>query len=189
MNPRDGERRHALRVTLSNPVLWVRHGAACAGFLAGYATTRFRRSVARHIHAVAKSRPPGLPDVRPPSSPPRDGPIRWPEYSLDDRADWPGSLAATPTPSSQDLETYFAANRWAECLQAIGGTDAEVATAVSHARAWWRAAPIRSDPAWEPYSAAERLANLAVLLAARPLARQHIDPGELRAFLRESQYW
>ena len=189
MNPRQAERRHAMRATLSNPLLWVRHGAACSGFLVDYATTRLRRSIARDVHAVGKSRPPWLPPSQASSSPLQDAPLRWPEYALDERSEWPRSLTSTSALSNDDLETYYAASRWTDCLLAIGGTDAEVAAAVQHARAWWRQTPARSNPAWEPYSAAERVANLAVLLAARPGARDHFDPAELRAFLQESQLW
>src|SRR5579862_5879643 len=150
MNPRHAERRHAWRATLPNPILWARHGAACAGFLAGYAAARVRRTVARDVHAVGKSHPPRLPRVQlSVAAGTGAGAVRLPDYAIDERVSWPGGRPGTTSSTSDDLETYFAANRWGECLQAIGGTDAEVAAAVRQARDWRSRAPVQSDPAWE----------------------------------------
>jgi hypothetical protein len=191
MNPRLAERRQALRATWPNPILWVRHGAACLGFLANHAARRVSRRLARDGHAVGKSYPAWLP--APPTDeaaqPATSGSVTWPEYAPTAEGAWPVSAAPLPSTPADDVEAYFATHRWGNCLAALGGSDADIEAAVRQAVAWWHAPPPRSDPAWEPYSTAERIANLVVLLAARPNARRHVSDGHLRTFLGESQRW
>jgi len=88
-----------------------------------------------------------------------------------------------------DVESEFARHRWGCCQHALFGSNVEIKSAVQVAVDWMRDPPPRSDPAWEPYSASERLANLAVLLAARPQARRHISEETLRTFFSETLTW
>ena len=190
MNARRAERRRAIRATLPNPILWVWHGSACLGFLATYATNQVRRRLARDVHAVGKAHPAWLPrwsEASPLLSVAPDA-VTLPPYAPADMSLWPRRRGTASGPP-EDLETYFATHRWVGCLEALGGTDAEVEGAVRQAARWWQTAPARVDPAWEPYSAAERVANLVVLLAARPSARRYIDARDLRAFLEVSERW
>ena len=190
MNVRRAERRRAVRATLPNPILWVRHGSACLGFLATYVTHGIRRRLARDVHASGKSYPAWLPrwsEASPLLSVAPDG-VTLPPYAPADLSPWP-RLGGAPSGPAEDRETYFAENRWVRCLEALGGSEDEVEAAVRHAARWWQTPPARVDPAWEPYSASERVANLVVLLAARPTALRHISPRDVRAFLEVSERW
>lgn len=88
-----------------------------------------------------------------------------------------------------DPEYYLFRNRWGECLSAVmeGGPSAR--SAIGMVTDWIRKPLSKSDPAWEPYSSCERVANLAVLLSARPECVAYIDEREVRLFFEESLRW
>jgi len=84
----------------------------------------------------------------------------------------------------------MAGQRWGFLTEALlaGSTDNRVA--IERCMAWVESRADKSDLAWEPYSACERLTNLLVFLAAMPMAeRGRFVTPRLCEFLRESVTW
>lgn len=92
------------------------------------------------------------------------------------------SLSAT---GSGDPEDYFAAHRWKFLLTSLLGAEPDCQAALNECRSWMAGHLDRSDAAWEPYSACERIAQLLVFLAV-------VQPGARAEFMRfvdESACW
>ena len=100
------------------------------------------------------------------------------------------SLPGSPfLPDSTDPEAQLARHRWGNCLLATL-VEGELATeALSDVRTWLVKPPEKSDAAWETYSCCERVANLAVLMAARPGCRSLTNDEMLSAFFQSSAEW
>lgn len=90
--------------------------------------------------------------------------------------------------SSTDPEEALRGHRWAGCLVAIGHPG-KARDAFHQAMEWIAAPPPRESPAWETYSCCERIANLALLLAAQPelLAEAYLQ--RLAKFFSETATW
>lgn len=100
------------------------------------------------------------------------------------------SLPASPfLPGSTDPEALLARHRWGSCLFAllVGGEAA--VDALNDVFVWLKTPPEKADAAWETYSCCERVANLAVLLAARPACRSFVSDEVLSGFFLSSAEW
>lgn len=107
----------------------------------------------------------------------------------------PANSASTATHASAvlsdsgDPEDYLAAHRWTFLVDALltGGPNpqAQLASCLR----WLEAHPDKSEAAWEPYSASERVANLLVYLAATQRPGDAAIPRELVAFVWDSLRW
>lgn len=186
LDPRAAERANVVTASRKRPIWLVRHGLAMAEFLAGYTVSRARRRFASDVHGVGKKRPAWLPTRLRSLAPTLAAPL-FPKYGRA-AAQLP-VIDSAAGPDIQDPESLFAEHRWSQCVMALFGTDADALNAVEQSVAWLTAAPDRSSAAWEPYSTAERVANLGVLLAACPTARSGVDPGRLVGFLATSLGW
>lgn len=93
--------------------------------------------------------------------------------------------------ASGDLEDYLATQRWGFLVSAVVETGAvDWQALLQQCVCWVENPPAESDPAWEPYSSCERVANLLVFLAIRPqeLGTTGVPP-DLWRFLRDSARW
>lgn len=91
-----------------------------------------------------------------------------------------------------DPEGYFATQRWGYCLEATLGDAVQAERALAEVLRWIGNPPAKSDAAWEPYSACERVVNLAVLLATKPVCWERLEAAQRQAvadFLAESAIW
>jgi Heparinase II/III-like protein len=89
-----------------------------------------------------------------------------------------------------DPENRFAQHRWGFLLQAQFQGSVDWNSNVNECLAWISARSDKSQPAWEPYSVCERVANLLVFLAAMPSAlRESQLRPELLQFLDSSTAW
>jgi hypothetical protein len=91
-----------------------------------------------------------------------------------------------------DCEAYFSANRWGNCIlgSLYGRTVAE--SAIANVLDWINNQPVRNDPAWEPYSASERVVNLAVMLSVHQEIWKNLvceDKGKVVRFFVDSAQW
>ena len=87
-----------------------------------------------------------------------------------------------------DPETVYQFHRWSSCVTALGD-DVLTRIALDRALDWIKNPPPRNHPAWEPYSASERVANLAFLLAAHPSLRVGLDEKLVGQFFCDSASW
>lgn len=119
------------------------------------------------------------------------GELIFPQYSLP-----PQIHLASEVPElrfdATDAEGCFAFNRWGNCLVAALEGEDEARRALEDALSWIRSAPEKHNAAWETYSSCERVANLAVMLAAHPNLWLNFDAGkkkEIAGFFVESSRW
>jgi hypothetical protein len=97
---------------------------------------------------------------------------------------------AHPVPMEGDPEDYMAEQRWGFLSEALLGGSLSRRAAIERCVVWMESHADKSDLAWEPYSAGERLTNLLVFLAAVPTAeRRPLVTPRLCEFLRESVAW
>lgn len=156
--------------------------------LAGLATRRVANSLRLRAssdpHQGLRQRPEWLPQTQ--LMAPAEGPFHWPDYPAEFLIPVLETIPALPM---DDGEAYLQRQRWSECVigAIAGGAAAEQALAI--AQRWMQSPKPTSDPAWEPYSASERVANVAVLLSASPALREKIDTRLLRDFLLSSSQW
>jgi len=92
--------------------------------------------------------------------------------------------------ADQDHEEYLTRHRWGFLLERMLDNCVDWRACIEACLQWTKANSDTAGPAWEPYSACERVANLAVFLAAVPAATraQGIAP-EIREFLDRSVRW
>jgi hypothetical protein len=97
---------------------------------------------------------------------------------------------AGAVPLDGDPEDYMAEQRWGFLAGAFLGGSLDRRAAIERCMVWMESHADKSDLAWEPYSAGERLTNLLVYLAAVPTAeRMRFVTPRLCEFLRESVAW
>jgi Heparinase II/III-like protein len=97
---------------------------------------------------------------------------------------------ARVVPLDGDPEDYMADQRWGFLTEALLGGSLDRRVAIERCMLWTEAHADKSDLAWEPYSAGERLSNLIVYLASVPTAeRTRLVTPRLCEFLRESVVW
>jgi len=89
-----------------------------------------------------------------------------------------------------DHEDYLARHRWGFLLEQMLGNGVDWRACLRACTQWTMTMSDTADPAWEPYSACERVANLAVFLAAMPAPmREHGIPREMIEFIDRSLTW
>ncbi len=92
--------------------------------------------------------------------------------------------------SGDDIEAYYAANRWTHCLDALFKSDSEVEEAIDVCMQWISKGAPKTDRAWESYSASERVVNILVLLATRKnIVLSNETNSLVCSFLKDSLYW
>ncbi len=97
---------------------------------------------------------------------------------------------AHAVPLAGDPEDYMADQRWGFLTEALLAGSPDRPAAIERCMAWVEFHADKSDLAWEPYSAGERLTNLLVFLAATPTAeRARVITPRLCEFLQESVAW
>ena len=97
---------------------------------------------------------------------------------------------AHAVPLAGDPEDYMADQRWGFLTEALLAGSLDRPAAIERCMVWMESHADKSDLAWEPYSAGERLTNLLVFLAAMPTAeRARLITPRLCEFLRESVAW
>jgi Heparinase II/III-like protein len=123
-------------------------------------------------------------------SPPLEVAGRLPGYPRRDQEFVPKRTPLPAVPSAGDPEDYMADQRWGFLTEALLAGSPDRRAAIDRCVAWVESHTDKSDLAWEPYSAGERLTNLLVFLAAMPTAeRARCVTPPLCEFLRESVAW
>jgi hypothetical protein len=91
---------------------------------------------------------------------------------------------------SPDPEDYLAAHRWGSLTNSLLDGSVDWQERLAECVRWLDHQRDRSDPAWEPYSSCERVANLLVFLAVMQKSpRAPAIPPQLPAFLQDSLTW
>ena len=99
-------------------------------------------------------------------------------------------LWGTPSSPDEDHEDYLARHRWGFLLEQMLGDCVDWGACLEACSRWAMTMSDTKSPAWEPYSACERIANLAVFLAAMPpRMREHGIPPEMIEFMQRSVTW
>lgn len=115
--------------------------------------------------------------------------LNFPTYRvLSDVAPELPSLALLP----YDPEHAFEPHRWMHCLEAAIQNSVDGIEDLEAALDWIADFPARDQAAWEPYSTSERVANLCLLLSAKPdlWAAASLDQKTAIAdFLLQSAQW
>jgi hypothetical protein len=89
-----------------------------------------------------------------------------------------------------DIEDFLADHRWGFLVDAMLHTAPDWHAAAERCTNWIAHHRDKSDRAWEPYSACERLCNLLVFLAVMPVAtRERLVDPTLAEFLADSVAW
>jgi hypothetical protein len=92
--------------------------------------------------------------------------------------------------AGEDHEDYLARHRWGFLLERMLDNCVDWRACIEACVQWTKANSDTADRAWEPYSACERVANLAVFLAAMPPATREPEiPPQIREFLDRSLRW
>ena len=88
-----------------------------------------------------------------------------------------------------DIENYLAENRWGELIKNIYNSNSvDKLNLPKDIQQWLLNPPAKNDPAWETYSACERVANLLTYLSFIPHKTSIISP-EIHHFLQDSILW
>ncbi len=99
----------------------------------------------------------------------------------------PGMGART---AGQDIEDSLAGHRWGFLLERMCHDAVDWCACFEACIRWIQNNVDTGEPAWEPYSACERIANLLIFYAASPAEiRERGIPRELREFLGTSVRW
>lgn len=176
-----------LRASIARPWHLPRLGLELGSLITRRVVGQVQQRRLAGTHIGVKIRPSWL-DAAPLQFPPSSTPLTLPPYparpfdaSWDDRYQ--------PVSTDHDPEAYFAQHRWVDCVGALGGDSARVEAVVRQALDWIASAPLRADRAWEPYSTSERVVNLAVLLAARPVTLTPAEHTTVCTFVTDSLQW
>ena len=161
------------------------HALEIVGLATRRAANRWHLRRAKDVHQGLRQRPSWLPQTRLTASVGNEL-LRWPAYTTVFLENAPEAI---PTLPAEDAEAYLQTQRWPECVIGAIGGGAPAARALAAAVAWMQSPKPTFDPAWEPYSASERVANISVLLATNPALRDTIEPQLLRNFLFASAQW
>jgi hypothetical protein len=175
------------------PAFLLRHARALTDAVLRRLRTRLRVRAAR-AHQGSKLRPPWL-DAEAIAAATGTGGVTTalllPAYPDRAASDLHASTPESLLPGNcVDPEDYLAAHRWGTLTQSLlaGGTDWE--QQLRRCLQWLERHTDTADPAWEPYSACERVANLLVYLAvAQSRSGARVDSPELRRFVQDSLGW
>jgi hypothetical protein len=96
----------------------------------------------------------------------------------------------TELDANDDAENYFADHRWGFLLESRLENCADQRSNLDQCMRWIENHSNKTDKAWEPYSACERVANILIFLATVPVAmRVEEFPRQLSDFLNDSVNW
>lgn len=196
MQTRANERREFIRRLRTDPVFLSKHTGALSLALCRKLGNRITLALT-DVHRGRKKWPNWLEQRELPQSRPDAGKLAGtlPQYasfvgSL--RADRPsmGPIAQAEHQNLEDVEDYFADNRWGFLLQSLLEGAADWNGGIARCLRWVESHTHKTDRAWEAYSSCERIANLLVFLAAMPgpLRRVATD-ARVDSFLVESLHW
>lgn len=90
---------------------------------------------------------------------------------------------------SNDIEAYYAENRFAYCINALFENKLDTSIAIEKGLSWIRKAIPKSDKAWEPYSCSERIANFGILLSKTLFKLDAEQKIIIYHFINEHLYW
>ena len=90
---------------------------------------------------------------------------------------------------SNDIESYYAENRFAYCINALFENQLDTSIAIEKGLSWIRKPIPKSDKAWEPYSCSERIANFGILLSKTLFKLDAKQKIIIYHFIDEHLYW
>jgi Heparinase II/III-like protein len=176
-----------------HPAFLLRHARALTGAVLRRLRTRLRLRLAG-THQGSKLRPPWL-DIEALAAATGatgvTGALMLPPYPDGTAVKSCAAVLASPlTSDSADPEDYLAAHRWGTLTQSLLAGMADREERLRECLRWADSHTDKADPAWEPYSACERVANLLVYLAAAQ-SRGYAQslPAGLRRFVQDSLGW
>lgn len=166
----------------ARPWLAPSYGIALSGLIGRRVSQRVWLYRQKEPHRGLKQRPDWLGKVTRANGQPR--PLHFPAFKL------AGSMPDVQSAElrDDDAEAAYQQHRWVSCVNALG-SDERARTALREALDWMATPPARDHVAWETYSCCERVANLAVLLAAHSDLRIGIDGEALQQFFSDSAEW
>lgn len=91
--------------------------------------------------------------------------------------------------NSNDIEAYYAENRFAYCINALFENQLDTCITIEKGLSWIRKAIPKSDKAWEPYSCSERIANFGILLSKTLFKLDTEQKKLIYHFINEHLYW
>ncbi len=95
-----------------------------------------------------------------------------------------------PRGADGDPEEYLAEQRWGFLLESLLGQAVDWRGGVNECARWIENHTSKADPAWEPYSACERVANLLIFLSVMPSIVRGVESlRNIRLFLADSIQW
>lgn len=139
------------------------------------------------IHHAGRTRPAFLERLTN-AAEPFDKRILLPPFTQNDYTHL-AAICTERTDGAGDIEEYYFRHRWSQCIVAIWSDKQVAISALNEISEWIDIYKDHQKPEWEPYSSSERVANLAVLLAARPELMENADQAKLVSFFRNSLYW
>jgi Heparinase II/III-like protein len=194
MQTRENERREFLRRLRNEPLFLARHTGALSAAVCRKLVNRIRRTLAE-VHGGRKTWPKWLERRALPRGAAASGfAYRLPQYPPAASPTRPAGLWAVPSTSSapedrKDPEEYLAGNRWGFLLDGLLAGETDWQGGVGSCQRWIEARADKTDPAWEPYSSCERVANLLVFLAVMPRPHSGAVLAGMEAFVEESLQW
>jgi hypothetical protein len=190
MNTLGNERRAFMQRLQREPAFLSQHVPAIAAAVGRRLTTRLT-GLRKDKHRGRKLELPSLRAARrsqPGASSDRRGTI-WPLYA---RVPQVTSVSTLPPAGADggDREDVFLANRWGFLVTALLEDRIDAIAPLEECGRWIDNHEDRSAAVWEPYSAGERVANLAVFIAALPeQTRARAWTPKLVAFTQASLDW
>jgi len=185
------ERQAYLRRLRTEPGFLLRHVPTLSGAVLRRIRTRLYTKLSR-THQARKSEPPWLDNAVPSVASPdawSAGPLTLPTYASGHPV-WAGASAMVSRAKSNDPEDYLAVHRWSALINALLEGSDDWQDQLAACVRWLDDHYDRSDPAWEPYSSCERVANLLVFLAVMQKSpRAPAIPPRLAVFLQDSLAW
>jgi hypothetical protein len=179
-----------LRRLRSQPAFLLRHVPALTGAVGRRLTTRLMIRLAGTLRG-RKTRPEWLNAGTSAFFPVAERGLMLPAYACG--ATGGGAAVRADSPRSSDPvdpEDYLTDQRWGFLTESLLAGTLDRGAQLAQCLEWVERHDDRTDPAWEPYSACERVANLLVSLAVMRAVRQAPDiPPRLRTFLQDSLGW
>ncbi|MBV9724831.1 MAG: heparinase II/III-family protein, partial [Gammaproteobacteria bacterium] len=187
------ERAAYLRRLRTEPAFLLRHVPALSAAVLRRIRTRLTVKLSGH-HQGSKLTPPwlagGAVTQRAAHGAAPVGALLLPVYALSAPTGAAGAAPPCASTPSADPEDYLAAHRWGALTDSLLAGTADWQEQLAACVQWLEAHRDTNDPAWEPYSCCERVANLLVFLAAMQRSPDApAVPAQLREFLQDSLGW
>ena len=184
------EREAYLRRLRTEPGFLLRHVPALSGAVLRRIRTRLTVRLAR-AHEGSKVEPPWLDGATAPiGSQGAVAELILPTYPPGGAMSAAAAAGPTSRAPSSDPEDYLAGQRWGVLTDALLAGSVDWQEQLAACVEWLENHRDRTDPAWEPYSACERVANLLVFLAVmRGSPPAPAIPPQLPEFLQDSLVW